>query len=287
VCLCVCAASMVLSPFAVAWDGYDEQEQARKVATLVLDAVGIPVFIIWYVVLATAVADANGNGTSDEGPLPVKIFLATAAVFILKLHCIDAPATSKIQDAWMSQAKMGRWIYLTRHCITLQAIHLVLSVMATWSQWLTALTNGMTLWIAGLGWFVTIQFFLLVAPNPGYKEECKIWQSRGVQFKELMHFLHIPSLFLGSLDVLFGKAASGLQLHTSMPSLIVLPFVYVVFYLTIIVVNKHMTGKWAYMFLDEYGHDIGKWTVFVLKQSGILLAFLFANWLLFKMRAVS
>eukprot|EP00913_Durusdinium_trenchii_P035054 g32791.t1 len=46
---------------------------------------------------------------------------------------------------------------------------------------------------------VTIQYFALVVPNEGFKDECKQWAEKGVNFREVQHVLHAGDLAMCEL----------------------------------------------------------------------------------------
>merc|ERR1712008_180127 len=159
----------------------------------------------------------------------------------------------------------------------LQAWHQVFSLLSAFSPRLTVLTHGMSIWIASLGWFVTIQYFALVVPNALFKRECEIWRERGVQFKEVGIVLHLPAFLIAVLDLLLAKNVTVLRGALSIPRSLILVVIYVVMYLAVISVNYTKTGLWPYGFMKSFGTNPRKWAAFLTTQVITMLVFFFSN----------
>jgi len=176
-------------------------------------------------------------------------------------------------------------VYLTRHCVTLQAWHQILSLASLVSPTLTALTHGASIWIASLGWFVTVQYFALVYPSKPFEEDCQLWWSRGVHFRELGTVLHAPALPIAVLDLLVGKSAPVLSAAVLVRGTLGVMVVYVLLYLSLMILNYKAAGVWPYGFMKGLGVDVRKWVTFVAGQITVLLTFALANWVLLLLRA--
>jgi hypothetical protein len=173
-------------------------------------------------------------------------------------------------EAFFAQKFFGRYIYLTRLGIATQAVHQLLSLDSRFDS----LTNGaMAFFVASLAWFVTIQFYALVVPNPEYQKEVKLWEERGVPFKMINNVTHVPPLFVACVDLVLCKDRSALELGVA-PALLM---AFSVFYVCHIFANFATTGYFPYAFLKEYGLSPKKWFFFVLKQQCILAVFAGAN----------
>eukprot|EP00435_Cladocopium_sp_Y103_P010393 s2285_g2.t1 len=164
---------------------------------------------------------------------------------------------------------MGQWVYLTRHCLTLQFWHQVFSLLCAWVPSLAAVTNGLSVCMGALGAFVTIQYFALVVPAEGFKEECKQWAEKGVNFREVQHVLHDLCL----------RSTSTLRETLSFPGDMAFGMFYSTFYIVVFFFNYKLTGRWPYLFMEhEFGTDVKKWSVFILKQIIVITLIIVANW---------
>lgn len=275
---------MVLEIYRTDWDGYNEEERALRSNNQVRDVIGIPLFGLFYLRIASLVSEAEtipsqiaSTAAPSTASALLLAILALLSSYVLFSQSQHAAAPTKDVLGFLAQQRIGDWVYLTRHCITLQAWHQVFTVASFWSPWLSAKTHGVCILIAALSWFVTIQYFLLVAPNPDFLEECRVWKERGVQFKEFNRFLHIPALVISVFDVAL-RSLSVLQLTLTLSRSLIAVVFYVVFYLSVIVTNFSFTKAWPYSFLSEFGTDITKWASFVAQQLAILWIFASINW---------
>ncbi|CAE7420432.1 unnamed protein product [Symbiodinium natans] len=257
--------------FGTAWDGYSAEERQHAANLRVLDVIGIPLFCPWYLFLGKLFSqeDALYEVAPDALCTVLRLVLALAAVLVLLLHSQAVPKPTKEADAFHVQRKLGYWVYLTRHCIAFQAWHQVLTLLAPFSPMLGAATNGLCISVGGLGWFVTMQYFSLVVPADGFKEECKKWAERGVAFGPVQHALHIPPFFIGALD-LFLRPSALLARSLNVFSCLRFGAFYVVVYVAVFFGNYQLTGKWPYAFMDAFGTDVAKWSKFITVQAGRL-----------------
>jgi len=283
-------ASCIAPWLSLEWNGYTAEEVERRSEKRRLDAVVVPIFAAWYLLLATCAAAPEGAAAAASAAPPsmstvvMQAVLAAAAVYVLAVHCIAFPSPTANQDAWKVQSILGRWTYLTRHCVTLQAWHQVLSFASVWIPGLVAPTHGFSICVATLGWFVTIQYFVLVVPSQPFKDDIELWRKRGVHFKELGEILHVPALPIAVLDLLFGKTAAVLHAAVSMPATGTLLAAYVLIYLSLIAANYRVVGVWPYGFMKSFSPM--KWVTFIVGQVAVLMVFLAANAVLLCLRTM-
>mmetsp|Transcript_97873 Transcript_97873/g.204083 ORF Transcript_97873/g.204083 Transcript_97873/m.204083 type:complete len:302 (-) Transcript_97873:83-988(-) len=271
-------------PLALFWDGHSAKEEQARWQKRKLDSIVIPCFALWYWVQARFVSPP-GAAIIDVAPpssltFYLRVFLAIAAVWVLVVHVWAFPAPAEDQDAFTVQRHVGRWAYLTRHCICMQACHLSFSCLAWAIPSLAVLTDAMVVWVGALGWFVTIQYFILVVPSKPFQQDCDLWAGRGVQFKEVGAVVHVPAMFLALADLLLSRSAAGLREAFDFKNTYELVLLYTLFYLAVIVLNHQVTDKWPYGFMNDLGVDPRKWAKFVFGQVAVLCAFTTANWLL-------
>eukprot|EP00930_Biecheleria_cincta_P004218 TRINITY_DN105116_c0_g1_i1.p1 TRINITY_DN105116_c0_g1~~TRINITY_DN105116_c0_g1_i1.p1 ORF type:complete len:266 (+),score=29.35 TRINITY_DN105116_c0_g1_i1:70-867(+) len=217
-------------------------------------------------------------GGTINVPLPVlllQLAMAFVACFVFFMHTQTLPP--KQEDAVFNASKyLGRWLFLTRHCLAFQASHMLLSVLASLCQstHLARLTDGLTLVMGMLGCFVTVQYFMLVHSHPSFQEKsqtCAKWNPP-YKFKEVMIFTHSFALPLALLDVCVAKDRVRLAQDCSVIATALLALFYVVFYVMFITINRWATGEWPYAFMDDL-QTLRKWAVFIAAQTGILYAF--------------
>lgn len=253
-----------------------------------------PIFSVWYGVLATvaspsreAAEDALLVAGSSSWTWPaflLRSVLAALAVYLLLLHMLAQPTPQKSQEAFQAQKVFGRWIYLTRHGLALQACHqLTLVLSLAWPR-LAVLTAGIAMFIGTLASFVTIQFFSLVVPNSGFQAEVKEWDERGVQFGLLQDIIHIPALFIALADILLVQEFAILRAAFSLRTTTAILAFYVVVYLMLIFFNFSTTRHWPYKLMNAFGTDCKKWLGFVCAQIGVLYVFMALLWSMFMLR---
>lgn len=270
--------------FGTAWDGYGSAEKELKAQNTFKDIIGIPLFSLWYLLLGFVFI--RTHSIYEEANLLSRFFLAFVAFVPLFMHSQAIPCPRKDQAAFEVQKKMGQWIYLTRHCLTLQFWHQVFSLLCSWSPYLAATTNGLSVCIGALGAFVTIQYFALVVPAEGFKEECKQWAEKGVNFREVQHVLHVPALFIGLADLSL-RSTHTLRQTLSFPVDMSFGMFYSIFYIILFFFNFKLTGRWPYLFMEhELGTDPKKWSVFILKQIMVITFIILVNWCVFYLKSM-
>eukprot|EP00656_Telonema_subtile_P000566 TRINITY_DN10259_c0_g1_i1.p1 TRINITY_DN10259_c0_g1~~TRINITY_DN10259_c0_g1_i1.p1 ORF type:complete len:196 (-),score=25.29 TRINITY_DN10259_c0_g1_i1:178-765(-) len=170
---------------------------------------------------------------------------------------------------------VGRWVFLTRHTIAIQSIHAVATLIVSfgWCPQLCAGVHSSSIFIAGLGLFVTSQFFALVAGHPEFVEGCRYWADKGVPFRSLMYFMHLPCGVFALVDILVIKQRHFLAEHSpQLTHLLAYYLCYVVVYLVIVHVNHAYTNAWPYGFMKDLTTP-GKWVKFTVVQFTILAVF--------------
>jgi len=121
--------------------------------------------------------------------------------------------------------------------------------------------------VAGLGIFVTSQYFLMVVPHKDFKKDAAEWAALGVKHKELNHFLHIPCAFIGLADVCIIKNRPLLLASTPpLISCVGYFFIYVLLYLSLVHLNHWGTSAWPYGFMKALGSSPGKWAMTTVVQ---------------------
>lgn len=270
--------------FGTAWDGYGPEEKELRVKNSFKDAIGIPFFGLWYLLLGLVFIHAPP--VHEEADMAARFFLAFVSLIPLFMHSQGLPCPRKDQAAYEVQQKMGQWVYLTRHCLTLQFWHQVFSLLRAWAPSLAAVTNGLSVCMGALGAFVTIQYFALVVPAEGFKEECKQWAEKGVNFREVQHVLHVPALFIGLADLCL-RSTITLRETLSFPGDMAFGMFYSTFYIVVFFFNYKLTGRWPYLFMEhEFGSDVKKWSVFILKQIIVITLIIVANWGVFFLKTL-
>ena len=299
------------------YSGYSEKELALGRFFVVADCIGILTFALFYLAAAFSLArNAPSHAVLDFSP-PGFVYIATLAfAFVTSLviyqHCAVAPyPTEDTVDHWMVHMhashtsrtsrtsrthhvtsqhiashffskvmqKIGRWVFLTRQTLCIQAIHAVASVTAllSGSRGLASATHAVAVLVAGLGIFVTCQYFMLVHTHADYVHTRETWAKRGIPFTEMMVWLHTPCGVFGVLDVMIIKQRDVLLELT--PSYLTLCTCYAVFilgYLILVRANYAMTKHWPYALMKALGTSMVKWpwVKFTVGQIVIVLAFM-------------
>lgn len=256
---------------------FNDEEWAHGSYLRRMDALGTPVMAVWYLILASLIEQPIGD-RSFVVPFAVQLVQAAMALVagsVFVLHTQTLPP--KQDDAVFDATKyIGRWLFLTRHCLALQALHLLLSLVASIGelQGLARLTDGMTLFMSMLGCFVTVQYFVLVHSHPTFQEkcaDCAAWDPP-YKFREIMIITHVFALPLALLDACVAKDREALAQDCSMLATALLSLAYVVFYVVLITLNQRATGHWPYAFMEDL-QTLRKWAVFIVGQAGILNVF--------------
>eukprot|EP00927_Polykrikos_kofoidii_P042204 TRINITY_DN36058_c0_g1_i1.p1 TRINITY_DN36058_c0_g1~~TRINITY_DN36058_c0_g1_i1.p1 ORF type:complete len:320 (+),score=25.57 TRINITY_DN36058_c0_g1_i1:107-961(+) len=241
------------------------------------DVIGLPIFVAWYYVQAL-VLEQQGTLKSTRAPLLVTVSLVVGSLVPIAVlgEQLSIPPPRQNDEQYSLMLYTGRWIFLTRHGLTLQAIHMVLSSIAAWFAIprLLQLTDGMTFWIGSLGCFVTVQFFALVWNHPDFKERCArlAAQNPPVNLKRKAASLHAPGLFIAVLDAWVGKSHENLSHGCSILASLGMVGFYAVLYTCLIVLNFKMTGAWPYGVLKALT-SAPRWVAFILGQMAILTVF--------------
>lgn len=268
---------------SIGWQAsYTKQELEFNEYLRRADIAGIPIFIFLYLFMAYLIQQPGTlrqkEDFYDESAMSLVLqgTLALVACVICALHTQTLPP--KVEDiVFGAMQYCGRWIFLTRHCLFYQALHLLLSFVASFCRLkdLRLLTDGVTLWIGMLGCFVTVQYFALVHRHPDFKEKCIrcAEQNPPYYLREIMILLHATALPLAILDVGFAKSGFRLEADLSVPLTAAMCLGYVCFYVVFIVVNHRITGDWPYGILEDLEGNLWKWILFLLAQTGILYLF--------------
>lgn len=275
--------------FKDVYSGYSAKDIALQPTMQLTDVLCTPLFTVLYLFVAGLVASPEPDLTvfNTIQSLPPGLAYYTAMGFsittgvVLYQHCRVVPyPTADSTEMFAVCGKIGRWIFLTRQTLCLQAIHATLT-LASFHPAVVELvptilreTHAMSTLIAGISMFVTVQYYLLVATHPDFKRDCKLWQSRGVPFTFLMHWIHTPCGVFALVDLIFIKQRTLLLTQTPpFPRLMLYLAYFVSYYLALIHVNHGATGHWPYGFLKDLGNSPIKWAAFAAKQFAVLAVF--------------
>jgi hypothetical protein len=230
----------------------------------------------------------NQAGFTGATPVPsaqvfgVQIFFSLCSMIALYLHLFCQPFASKVDNPEMYGCLfgfLGRFVFLTRQSIALQAIHLLFTCFVPFlGQQLAAGIYTLSVFVGGWGVFVTVQFFVLVVPGEKYQKTCDMWASRGIMFKLIGQLTHIPGAFLAAADVCLLKSKKTSSTHFGLiqttPSFLCIMcmcFGYTVFYISLIFMNNRGTGEWPYEFLYKFKWK--EWVKFIIGQNCVLVVF--------------
>ena len=103
--------------------------------------------------------------------LGIEAAVCGVACFVFYQHLRVLPFALESSDMIHACRAMGRWIFITRHTLSFQAIHAVISFLGDLGVHVVdpAATHSMAVMVATLGVFVTIQYFVMVVPHPDFK----------------------------------------------------------------------------------------------------------------------
>jgi len=282
------------------WQAYysvEELHYGRRIKRK--DIIGIPLFIAWYFflayvlnVLAVVVRHSSENVPVETPPhLPiatppvivvVQCILAIVAVGAACLQNSQLPPRAN-DDSYHAQSLIGGWVFLTKHCLTLQAVHQVASFMAGALPAnfvsVVPLVNCMSICIGSLGFFVTVQYFELVHFNPDFVTMCteRISRDPPDNLRRNSFLVHIFALPLAVMDITVGKSHTQLHEVSSFGVTLAMQFFYVIFYLSAIAVNFKATGHWPYAVLKQF-KTLRSWANFVFVQTTTLSVFCSILW---------
>merc|ERR1711879_797793 len=119
----------------------------------------------------------------------------------------------------------------------------------------------------------------LVHYSQGMKEECGMWAARGVQFREASLVVHLPALPLALVDLVMSKDAAVLRVAVNLSRTVLWVVVYVAFYLSVIIANYKLCGRWPYSFMNALGVDPMRWAKFIATQLFVIMMLVLMNWL--------
>mmetsp|Transcript_37541 Transcript_37541/g.74540 ORF Transcript_37541/g.74540 Transcript_37541/m.74540 type:complete len:291 (+) Transcript_37541:69-941(+) len=274
------------------WAGYSADEKKEHYRKLVIDVISFPFCGLWYCFLASLVLPGSAAGETSAADFErttsqcvVQAILAVAAVYALMMNIIGMPGTTADSDAHRAQsAALGKWIYLTRHGLALQAWHQILSLASVVSPQLNLMTHGATLWVAAFGWFICIQYFVMVVPSQACQEEFALWKSRGLDFEGIDFLVHAPALPIALLDVAYAKSAPLLRAAVDSSRIYCFLPGYIVFYLCVITWNHRRVGVWPYGLMRALGTSVSKWAMFLCTQTLVMITFATLNLFLIFLR---
>lgn len=277
-------ASDLLANGPRTWRCYYSEEELRHGRYMKLKGIiGIPVFVAWYFALCyimvglTSVA-GHGDTQYTTAPTWAQVVQGVCAVVAIGAFALQSSMLppNKSDDIYYAQKYLGGWVFLTRHCLMLQAVHLTVSLLASilQSASLGGLTSCISMWIGSLGCFVTVQYFSLVHFNPEFVSTCQERRCRDPpdNLRGKCFWIHIFALPLAVLDIVLARSHAELHAHSSLIAGLLLVFLYVVFYLCLIVANFYASGHWPYAVLKQF-KTCRQWAVFLVAQFFIICVF--------------
>merc|ERR1712224_457106 len=136
----------------------------------------------------------------------------------------------------------------------------------------------MGLWLSGPANYVSVQFFILVKPHADFKQACQSWADRGVPFRQLMTFIHLPQLPTAFIDNLMADRQALERLTPSVWWLCAMYAGLAIYYFIIVGTNFALTGVLPYGIMRDCGSSVYKWTRLVVMQIGVLLFLFFPTY---------
>ena len=280
--------SQLRSLFIQPYNGYTPKERALARRIYKSEIVGLPIITAFWLAFATAVSCFATQAPPVEAAPPAARHTSAAfailATFTLYQHMyVSTTPLETSAEVFGVMQKVGRWVFLTRQVLSIQAVHACL----TWAEVTgvlpsaRVLTHSTALIVAGLGLFVCIQFFTLVWPDQKFKDTCNGWKKKKVPFTLVTAWLHIPCGPLALLDVLVLKRREALlALSPPLPVLVGFLSLYALLFLAGVHANHHLTGCYPYPMMARLGHSLNRrWLAFAAVQCGVVNAFLLAVWL--------
>ena len=247
----------IMQLISYSYGKYTEKEKKLRDHVFVVDYVGVPLFIFLYIKLFGALT-GNREFARTGGSFEMWEYLCTGlAVLAMYQHMRVSPCPLEENvEMFGVMSRIGKWIFLTRHVLALQAVHFSLSFLSNNVEsfgWLIGITHAASVFIAAMGIFVTIQYFTLVSPDKDFASECRLWKERGCHFRMIQDWIHIPAGFIAVLDLLFVKDETIL-LETSVPmkEMLLYFFFFVLYYVALVHLNFNMTKQWYVFFLSHY-----------------------------------
>eukprot|EP00927_Polykrikos_kofoidii_P058123 TRINITY_DN52467_c0_g1_i1.p1 TRINITY_DN52467_c0_g1~~TRINITY_DN52467_c0_g1_i1.p1 ORF type:complete len:318 (-),score=33.29 TRINITY_DN52467_c0_g1_i1:48-1001(-) len=268
---------------------------------LMKDLLGTPVAVAWYFVIAAFVrllgvvfrqVEFEDDGERDAPPAAVLV-LHAVMVIVAFVVCVvnslgELPPNSE-DGVYTAMRVLGQWIFLTRHCLALQFMHVACSFVAAALHWwfLEILVSGMTLLIGALGCFVTIQYFTLCHFHPDFVKKRAQMMSRTPPHDSgrVQVIVHVPALPLALLDLVIAKNREIVRSQCSILATVVITLFYVLFYLFLILANFSATKRWPYPVLKSLSR-LYHWVFFVVAQVGVVTVFVTTLWALMKSPAL-
>eukprot|EP00929_Paragymnodinium_shiwhaense_P063260 TRINITY_DN31615_c0_g1_i1.p1 TRINITY_DN31615_c0_g1~~TRINITY_DN31615_c0_g1_i1.p1 ORF type:complete len:277 (+),score=23.19 TRINITY_DN31615_c0_g1_i1:57-887(+) len=244
---------------------------------------GVPVFVVWYWIWAKMSEQSGMDIALSQAPLATSVWQGLAALLstgvLLDQLCIQPPDVD--EDLYRACRVFSRWIFLTRHVMALQSVHLIASFVGVFWQisWLVQMTDGMTYLVGSLGSFITTQFFLLVWPSPQFAAHADLMEKKGRPIRTRAAVVHIPGLILALLDIFLCKDAARLERDCPLATSCCMGIAYGTFYIGFIALNYKATGEWPYGLLHNLT-TAPKWAGFVLVQYAVVIVPIVCFWTL-------
>lgn len=248
-----------------------------------LDVIGVIVTVVYYCCVGQYFASSTSTSLDVVVPPTWVAYLHYVATFFalfsLIQHNVAVPMPKQEEGyAWNAVQVFGRWVYLTRQTFALQAVHGVATLLS-WTVYpsLEPIVHTMAAFVAGLGIFVTSQFYALIFFRRDFRLESQVWAKENVPFGIIMAVDHTPCAIIGVVDIAFIKNRTLLSLGPSVLQTLGFYFSFSVMYLGFITWNKHLTGYWPYSMLNALS-GVSSWVAFIVGQMVVLTGFVSALW---------
>jgi hypothetical protein len=229
-----------------------------------------------------------------------------ARVYIAWAQKLYFPGRTFKDGDWQVNKLLGSYVYLTRHCGTLQLVHAAFSCLVELSLagfvpgWLGGGVGGRlapgsdligelvaasytsAVFVGGLSSFVTVQFYQLVYSDASHDAYCALWEKRGWNVRWLDHVVHRPPIVLAAVDILVVKDRAALLDHVpGAAPLAGAVAAYALCYLVLVHVNRSVTGQWPYALLERVDEGgLTGWAKFYVIQVATLCVFVCSMWCL-------
>ena len=306
----------IMSYFSQSYSAYTAKERACKAKMHFQDFIAIPLFAAFYLVLAKyamrsgdAAACVARAAVAPESIVYLAGACAIAGLVVMYQQVAVIPFPLEISSNWAAVQPVGRWIFLTRQTLMLQAVHLCYTFaghLGYLDDELACAVAASSVFFSGLGIFVMIQFFALVVPNAHFLSDIVQWKERGVPaFEHLVIFAHVPCGILALVDVALLQDRALLLAMTptkqvracatyqavppsarltlfspfalprtlSLQHLALTCVCYAVCYVIFMHLNFYATKCWPYGFMNGFGTANAKWFIFTISQTSIMVSF--------------
>lgn len=267
------------------WERYYTTEEVEFALRLNrLDVLGLPIIVAWFFALSHAVVQ-RGSAMAGELHATSSVVVCQGVLAVLSLvvnfNQSQALPPKKTEDAYHALQYMGRWLLLTRHGSSLQAVYLITSFAAslTGEVQLNQLCDAVSLFTGSLASIVTVQYFFLVHFHEDTKRRALTWSQRDPPYplRKILAANHAFQLPIAVCDIAFTKRRPSFQRNCSLLASIGLIVFYGAFYIGLIVLNRHASGHWPSPVLKKF-NTCSKWVKFAMAQVMLQITLALGLW---------